>query len=76
VRFSSPSAAVLEGLERLPGVTELGYDGALADITADPRAVVHVAAELARRDFAVSDFTVIRPSLEDAVVSLVNGAHR
>jgi ABC-2 type transport system ATP-binding protein len=76
VRFSSPSAAVLEGLERLPGVTELGYDGALADITTDPRAVVHVAAELARRDLAVSDFTVIRPSLEDAVVSLLDGGRR
>jgi ABC-2 type transport system ATP-binding protein len=76
LRFSSPSAAVLEGLERLPGVSELGYDGALADITADPRAVVHVAAELARRDFDVSDFTVIRPSLEDAVVSLLDGGLR
>jgi ABC-2 type transport system ATP-binding protein len=76
VRFSSPSAARLEGLARVPGVAEIGYDGAVADITADPCAVVHVAAELARRDLAAGDFTVIRPSLEDAVVSLLNGDHR
>jgi ABC-2 type transport system ATP-binding protein len=76
VRFSSSSAAALEGLERICGVAEIGHDGAVADITADPRAVVHVAAELARRDLAAGDFTVIRPSLEDAVVSLLDGSRR
>ncbi len=76
VRFSSPSAVALEGLERVPGVVEVAYDGTAADITADPYAVVHIAAELARRRLATSDFTVIRPSLEDAVVSLLNGGHR
>jgi ABC-2 type transport system ATP-binding protein len=76
VRFSSPSAAALEGLERISGVAEIAHDGAVADIAADPRAVVHVAAELARRDLAATDFTVIRPSLEDAVVSLLNGGRR
>jgi ABC-2 type transport system ATP-binding protein len=75
VRFSPPSAAWLEGLARVPGVVEVGYDGAVADVTADPRAVVHLAAELARRDLDADDFTVIRPSLEDAVVSLLNGGH-
>jgi ABC-2 type transport system ATP-binding protein len=76
VRFSSPSAASLEGLARVPGVAEVGYDGALADVTVDPSAVVRVAAELARRDLDADDFTVIRPSLEDAVVSLLDGGHR
>jgi ABC-2 type transport system ATP-binding protein len=76
VRFSSPSAAALEGLERLSGVAEIGYDGSVANITAAPQAVIHVAAELARRDFATSDFSVIRPSLEDTVVSLLNGGSR
>lgn len=76
VRFSSPSAAVLEGLARVPGVTEIGYDGATADVSLDPVAVVRLASELARRDIAPPDFTVIRPSLEDAVVSLLNGDHR
>ncbi len=76
VRFSSPNAAGLEGLTRVPGVTEVGFDGAIADVTVEPLAVVRVATELARRDLAPADFSVIRPSLEDAVVSLLNGAHR
>jgi ABC-2 type transport system ATP-binding protein len=73
VRFSSPSAAGLEGLARVPGVAEIGYDGAIADVTADPLSVVRIASELARREIAPADFTVIRPSLEEAVVSLMNG---
>lgn len=76
IRFSIPSATALEGLERVPHVAEVGYDGAVADIVADPRAVVTVAAELAHRDLIVADFTVIRPSLEDAVVKLLKGEGR
>ena len=76
VRFSSPSAVRLDGLSGLAGVTEIGYDGAIAEVTAAPAAVVHIAAELARRDVAATDFTVIRPSLEDAVVSLLNGENQ
>jgi ABC-2 type transport system ATP-binding protein len=76
VRFSSPSAAALEGLERVPEVIEVGYDGAVAEIAAEPRAVVTIAAELAHRDLTVTDFTVIRPSLEDAVVSLMKDGER
>jgi len=76
VRFSSPNAAGLEGLTRVPGVSQVGFDGAIAEVTLDPPAVVHVATELARRELAPSDFTVIRPSLEDAVIELMNGAHR
>jgi hypothetical protein len=60
----------------VPGVAEVAYDGTTADIIADPYAVVHIAAELARRRLVTNDFTVIRPSLEDAVVSLLNGGHR
>lgn len=76
VRFSSPNASGLEGLTRVPGVAEVGFDGAIADVTVEPLAVVRVATELGRRDLAPADFTVIRPSLEDAVVSLLNGAHQ
>jgi ABC-2 type transport system ATP-binding protein len=76
VRFSSPSATALAGLERVPGVAEVGFDGAIANITTDPRSVVSVAAELDRRDLATDDFTVVRPSLEDAVVSLLTGGPR
>jgi ABC-2 type transport system ATP-binding protein len=73
VRFSSPSATALEGLERLPGIAEIAYDGSVADVRAEPGAVVHVAAELVRRDVTTEDFTVLRPSLEDAVVLLLEG---
>jgi ABC-2 type transport system ATP-binding protein len=76
VRFSSPSAAALEGLERVPGVAQVGYDGTYAEITTDPRAVVDVAAELVRRELPALDFTVVRPGLEDAVVALLEGGSR
>lgn len=76
VRFSCPSAAGLEGLARVPGVTEIGFDGTTADVAVDPESVVRVATELARRDLAPADFTVIRPSLEEAVLSLLNGDRR
>ncbi len=76
VRFSSPDAAGLEGLTRVPGVAEVGFDGAIANVTVEAPAVVHVATELARCELAPADFTVIRPSLEDAVVSLLNEGRR
>jgi ABC-2 type transport system ATP-binding protein len=76
VRFSSPGATRLEGLTRIPGVSEIGYDGVYADVTADAAAVVPVVAELARRQVAPRDLSVIRPSLEDAVVSLITGEHQ
>ena len=76
VRFTSPNAASLAGLERIPGVAEVGYDGVTADVRADPEAVVHVAAELARRDLPALDFTVVRPTLEEAVVALIDGGAR
>jgi hypothetical protein len=76
VRFSVPSSAGLEGLGRIPGVAEVVYDGGVADLTTAPAAVVPLAGELARRELAPADFTVIRPSLEDAVVSLLNGGSK
>jgi ABC-2 type transport system ATP-binding protein len=75
VRFSCPAGETgLEGLARIPGVGDIGYDAGVASVTAAPSAVVPLAGELARRRLAPTDFTVIRPSLEDAVVSLLNGA--
>jgi ABC-2 type transport system ATP-binding protein len=76
VRFSCPAGDGLDGLNRIPGVGDIGYDGAVADVRTDPRAVVALAGELARRALAPADFTVIRPSLEDAVVSLLDGGPR
>jgi ABC-2 type transport system ATP-binding protein len=39
-------------------------------------AIVPLAGELARRELSPADFTVIRPSLQDPVVSLLNGGSR
>ncbi|HEY8583462.1 MAG TPA: ABC transporter ATP-binding protein [Capillimicrobium sp.] len=75
-RFSAPSATALEGLERVPGVAELAFDGTIAEVIVAPPAVVPLAAELARRELVPNDFTVLRPSLEDAVVSLLEGGPR
>ncbi len=58
---------------RIPGVSDVAYGGGVADVAAAPVSVVPLAGELARRELTPSDFTVIRPSLEDAVVSLLNG---
>jgi ABC-2 type transport system ATP-binding protein len=76
VRFSSRSASVLEGLERVPGVEEVRFDGSHADVRVEPRGVVLVAAELARRSLDAHDFAVIRPSLEDSVIALLDGGAR
>ena len=76
VRFSSPEVARVEGLDRVPGVAEIGYDGGVAVVETSPAAVVALAGELARRGLAPADFTVIRPSLEDAVVSMLSGGPR
>jgi ABC-2 type transport system ATP-binding protein len=76
VRFTCPGGDGLDALARIPGVGEIGYDGGVASVTAAPIAVVPLAGELARRSLAPADFTVIRPSLEDAVVSLLNGGSR
>jgi len=76
VRFSIPSTSGLEGLGRIPGVGEVAYARGVAEVTAAPVAVVPLAGELARRDIAPADFAVIRPSLEDAVISLLNGGSR
>ena len=76
VRFSSADAEVLDGVARMAGVSGVDYDGAVADVTAEAGAVVRIAAELARRELPADDFTVVRPSLEDAVVALLDGDRR
>jgi ABC-2 type transport system ATP-binding protein len=73
MRFSSGSAAALEGLERVPGVVEVRFDGRVAQVSGEPRSVVLVAAELARRRVEPDDFMVVRPTLEDSVVAMLEG---
>jgi hypothetical protein len=42
-------------------------------VSGEPRSVVLVAAELARRRVEPDDFTVVRPTLEDSVVAMLEG---
>jgi ABC-2 type transport system ATP-binding protein len=77
LRFSSPGADDLAGLDRIDGVAGVsvgggpGAGGAVAvDIATSAATVVAVTAELSRRGLAPDDFTVVRPSLEDVFVAL------
>ncbi|MBA3308740.1 MAG: ABC transporter ATP-binding protein [Nocardioidaceae bacterium] len=72
-RFSSEAAAVVSGLERIPGVESVSSDGRVVDVSGDASTPVLVAAELARRNAVPDDFTVVRPSLEDVFVTLTSG---
>lgn len=71
--FSTSSPSVVDGLEAVSGVDEVTYDGRVAVTTGDAGSVVRVAAELNRRGQAPTDFTVRRPSLEDAFLTLTRG---
>lgn len=73
IRFRRTHTGDLAGLERVPGVRHVAHDGQLVEIDTDPAATVPLAAELARRGLTPPDFTVIRPSLEDAFVALTKG---
>ena len=72
-RFSAPPAALV-GLEVLPGVHAVTHDGHRAEILGDSGSVVRVAGELARRELAPDDFTVVRPSLGDVFVNVTGAA--
>lgn len=75
-RFSSTGldAADLDGLARLPFVDRVVRTGAGVAVAGDPGTPVVVAAELARRGVVPTDFTVIRPTLDDVFVRLTTGA--
>jgi hypothetical protein len=50
------------------------HDGHRAEILSDSGSVVRVAGELARRELAPDDFTVVRPSLGDVFVNVTGAA--
>lgn len=71
-RFSA-NQLDLAGLDRLPFVGNVSRLGAVVEVSGDPSTPVLVAAELARRGVVPTDFTVVRPSLEDVFVTLTTG---
>ncbi len=74
-RFTSEAGSLVQRLGRLPGVTTVSGDGRSVEVTGDPSSPVLVAAELARIGTVPTDFTIVRPSLEDVFVALTSGAH-
>lgn len=79
IRFSYPQPSNGTGagaFAGLAGVAEVAHDGRLLEVRGDAASPVHVAAELARRGQTPLDFTVQRPSLHDAFLSLTTDGTR
>jgi len=66
----SAGAEEIAGLDTVPGVLEVSYDGERARVLGDAASPVLVAAELVRRGLVPADFTVQRPSLADVFMSM------
>ena len=73
-QFTVPAGTdVSAELARVPGVHDVAARGTSYVVHVEPHAPVRVAAELDRRGLAPTDFTVLRPSLEDVFVTLTGG---
>jgi ABC-2 type transport system ATP-binding protein len=75
MRFSMPAGAMgavtPECLRRLPGVGEVSWDGAKVILRGERAAIAHVCAALVSADWVPPDLSVQVPSLEDALVDLL-----
>ena len=78
IRFTLPSELAGEQLEllaelrRLDGVREVARDGAQVTVGGDRRIIAHVGAALVRHRLVSDDLNVHVPSLEDAVLALLD----
>jgi ABC-type multidrug transport system ATPase subunit len=63
--------ALLDELRRLDGVRSLVVDGAGVTVQGDRRLIAHVGASLVRHRMVPDDLDVHVPSLEDAVLTLL-----
>jgi ABC-2 type transport system ATP-binding protein len=63
--------ALLDELRQLDGVRELAVDSANVAVTGDRRIIAHVGASLVRHGMVPDDLDVHVPSLEDAVLTLL-----
>lgn len=70
----SPAAVPPERLGRLPGVHEVSSEGGRVHVRGDRRAIAHVGAALVDAGWVPSDLSVKVPSLEDALVDLLERA--
>lgn len=74
-RFTVPPADELDlaALRSVPFVDTVTREGAVVTVCGDSSTPVLVASELARRGVIPTDFTVVRPTLEDVFVTLTTG---
>ena len=78
IRFSlpDPPAGLLDEVRRLDGVREVtrsGVSGTLVTVRGHRRIVAYVGAVLVRWDAVPADLSVRQPSLEDALLGLLDG---
>jgi ABC-2 type transport system ATP-binding protein len=64
-------AMLLDELRQLDGVRDLAVDGANVAVTGDRRIIAYVGASLVRHGMVPDDLDVHVPSLEDAVLTLL-----
>jgi ABC-2 type transport system ATP-binding protein len=75
IRFSlpDPPAGLLDEVRRLDGVREVTRAGARVTVRGQRSIVAYVGAALVRWDAVPADLSVYQPSLEDALLGLLNG---
>jgi hypothetical protein len=77
IRFSMPDppAQLLDQVRRLDGVREVERAGGRITVRGHRRIIAYVGAALVRWEPVPDDLTVHVPSLEDALLGLLNGDH-
>ncbi len=70
----TPDKALLDELRRLDGVRSVQRVGDRIEVHGDRRVIAHVGATLVRRGPVPDDLTVAMADLEDALVTLLDGA--
>ena len=73
-RFSATDRDWTAELSGLPGVQEVAFDGRRYDVAGDPPSPFAVARALDQAGCRPEDFHVLRPSLEDAFMTVIGGA--
>ena len=77
IRFSipDPPAQLLDQVRRLDGVREVSRSGARITVRGHRRMVAFVCAALVRWEQVPGDLAIDQPSLEDALLGLLDGDH-
>jgi ABC-2 type transport system ATP-binding protein len=74
VAETPPAAMTSEELRRLPGVAHVSWNGAQVTVAGDRTAIAHVGAALVGSGWIPPDLSVRIPTLEDALVGLLEQA--